>query len=129
MRGVIFGFLLVINQCVYSQNLVKGLIFDHDGLEIPGVKILETGTTNETASTLNGQFELLTVKDSTSISFSFIGYDTQTIVVTSDTTVNITMAFFEYNSRWLTVGTNYGFVNSIYGLQISNGVDEERFIY
>lgn len=95
MRGVLISLLIIINQGAISQNLVKGIVFDPDGIEIPGVKILEIRTTNETESTQNGQFELTTVKDSSSVSFTWIGYEAQTIVVTSDTIVNVTLEIYK----------------------------------
>ncbi len=129
MRGVLIFLIFLISSKTISQNLVKGSVYDPEGNELPEVKILETGTNNGTESNIKGYFELTTMNDASYLSFSWIGFKTQSVMVTSDTTLNITLNNDFYNTRWLTFGTNYEFFNSVIGLQISNGVDEEPLIH
>ncbi|MEQ8712225.1 MAG: carboxypeptidase-like regulatory domain-containing protein [Cyclobacteriaceae bacterium] len=108
---------------------MDGIVYDLDGATIPGAKVIETGTTNETESDIAGRFQLRTLKDSCNLTISWIGFKSQTVVITSDTTLNVTLDNDFYNTRWIAFGTSYGIVNQVFGLQISNGVDEEPLIH
>ncbi|NOZ33777.1 MAG: hypothetical protein GXO80_00580 [Chlorobi bacterium] len=110
--------------------MIQGIIKDIQGEVIPRAIINEIGTENKTTSDLEGNFILKTIHDSCSISFSFIGLEIKTINFTKDSTVNVTLEYGNYyNSRWLTIGTNYGFYSSVFGFQLSNGTDEEPLIH
>ena len=70
---------------------VTGTITDDTGAPLPGVNVVEKGTTNGTLTDANGKFKL-TVKGATSVlSISFIGYASQEIVVGSQNTLSIQM--------------------------------------
>lgn len=70
---------------------VTGAITDDTGAPLPGVNVVEKGTTNGTLTDANGKFKL-TVKGATSVlSISFIGYASQEIVVGSQNTLSIQM--------------------------------------
>ncbi|MBG8552586.1 SusC/RagA family TonB-linked outer membrane protein [Hymenobacter guriensis] len=55
-----------------------------DGAGLPGVTVLERGTTNGTSTDANGAFTL-TVQDGASLVFSSIGFVSQTVPVTGST--------------------------------------------
>ena len=130
MRTYLLIILTIISTEAFSQILVQGKIRDINGEAIPGALINEIGTENKTISDLEGNFSLKTNQDSCSVSFSFIGLEIKTINFTKDSLINVTLEFGNYyNTRWLTFGTNYEFFNSVIGLQISNGVDEEPLIH
>ncbi|MFN3379922.1 MAG: SusC/RagA family TonB-linked outer membrane protein [Runella zeae] len=70
---------------------VTGTITDDTGAPLPGVNVVEKGTTNGTLTDANGKFKL-TVKGATSVlSISFIGYASQEITVGSQNTLSIQM--------------------------------------
>lgn len=51
-------------------------------------------------------------------------------MVTSDTTLTIQFDFLDfYNTRWLSFGAQFDMVNQLFGIQISNAVDEEPLIH
>jgi hypothetical protein len=130
MRKFLLLILTVIPLQAFSQILVQGKIRDNNGENLPGAVISEIGAGNSTTSDIEGSFSLKTIQDSCKISFSFIGLDTQTITLTKDSTLNISLDFGDfYNTRWLSIGTNYESFNSVIGLQLSNGVDEEPLIH
>ncbi len=62
-----------------------------DGAGIPGVNILEKGTSNGTVSDADGNYRI-SVGDNATLVFSFVGYATQEAAVGSQSTVNVTMA-------------------------------------
>jgi hypothetical protein len=130
MRKFLLLILTVIPWQAFWQILVQGKIRDNNGENLPGAVISEIGAGNSTTTDIEGSFSLKTIQDSCKISFSFIGLDTQTITLTKDSTLNISLDFGDfYNTRWLSIGTNYESFNSVIGLQLSNGVDEEPLIH
>jgi len=75
----------------FAQRSITGKVTDSgDGSGIPGVNILEKGTTNGTASDFDGNFTL-TVGNNATIVFSFIGYKTQEVAVGTQSSVNVSM--------------------------------------
>ncbi len=84
MCGALSGFA--------QQKTVSGKVTSSDdGLAMPGVNILEKGTTNGTVTDSNGEFKIEVSANST-LTFSFVGYATQEVVVGSQTTINTILA-------------------------------------
>ncbi len=127
-RYLLFIATLFISFSARAQHLVQGKVHDQVN-SLPGVKITEKGTDNTTTTDSNGQFNLTTVHDSTVLIFQYLGYWPRTVLVTSDTTLNIHLSNDFYNTRWLSFGAHYQSINSLYGFQISNAVDEEPLIH
>ena len=76
----------------YAQTTVSGQVTDaDDGSGLPGVNILEKGTTNGTISDFDGNYTL-TVSDGATLVFSFVGYQAQEIVVGSQTSISVSLA-------------------------------------
>ncbi len=74
-----------------EKKTVTGFISDSEtGEGLPGVSILEKGTSNGTITDLDGNFTLQVAEDGTLI-ISYVGYVTEEVSVTGMTEVNITM--------------------------------------
>ena len=85
--------LLILSTAVaYAQDrVVTGKITaSDDGSALPGVNILEVGTTNGTVSDGDGNFKIQVGSNAT-LSVSFIGYKSQDIVVGNQTSINIVL--------------------------------------
>ncbi|MBD0831843.1 SusC/RagA family TonB-linked outer membrane protein [Aestuariibaculum sediminum] len=88
-------YLLMILALVFTSYLsaqsieVKGNVKDGSGMPIPGVNILQKNTAKGTVSDFDGNFVLSDIEIGTTITFSYIGYVTQDVVVTNDTFLNI----------------------------------------
>ncbi|WP_044238078.1 SusC/RagA family TonB-linked outer membrane protein [Flexithrix dorotheae] len=74
----------------YQQKISGKITSDEDGEPLPGVSILVKGTTNGTTSDLDGNYSLM-VPEGSSLQFSYIGYNTQEIVVGNQTEINIVL--------------------------------------
>src|SRR5579872_1747693 len=85
-------FLMLCVTQVFAQNrTVTGTVTaKDDGLPIPGATVKVKGTTTATVTNSAGKFSL-TVPSGSSIVVSFVGYDTQTITVGSQTTINVSL--------------------------------------
>lgn len=65
-------------------NLVQGTVTDTDGNPLPSVSILVTGTTIGTMASSDGKYSINLPADAKSLTFSFIGFQTQTLPVSSN---------------------------------------------
>src|SRR5690554_535218 len=69
---------------------VSGKVIDQNGQPIPGVTISVPGSGIGTATDIDGNYTLFVPNGSTLV-FSFIGFQSQTIEVGSRTVINVTM--------------------------------------
>ncbi|RPD90700.1 SusC/RagA family TonB-linked outer membrane protein [Aureibaculum marinum] len=75
-----------------QTRTVTGTITDAaDGATLPGVNIIEKGTTNGVTSDFDGNYSI-EVSEGATLQFSFIGYTTQEVVVGGQTTINVSLA-------------------------------------
>lgn len=83
---------MALHTNVYSQeSVISGSITDNYGESIPGVNIVIKGTTRGTTSDVDGQFELKTKAGDETLIFSFIGYNTEEIAISSQTTLVVVL--------------------------------------
>lgn len=84
--------MLFISMGIYAQTTVSGIVTEQEtGTPLPGVNVFVKGTTNGTTTDFDGNYELTTENGSTLV-FSYIGFQTAEIVVTSE---NIDVALEE----------------------------------
>jgi len=83
--------MLVTLVAVAQERTVSGKVTsEEDGSSIPGVNILEKGTTNGTASDVDGNYTL-TVGPQAVLVFSFIGYTPQEVPVGGQSVINVAL--------------------------------------
>lgn len=75
-----------------QQRVITGLITESDGNPLPGVTVMEKGTTNGTLSDANGKYSITVTKANPVLVFSFVGYTSQDVTVGSQSVVNLTLA-------------------------------------
>ena len=73
----------------WSQTTVTGNVTEALG-PLPGVNILENGTTNGTTTDFDGNYTI-TVADDATLVFSYTGFTSKEISVNGQTTINVTM--------------------------------------
>lgn len=84
--------LLLLPFTALAQSTLKGIISDAaSGQPIPGANVLVEGTTNGTATDIDGNFTLTNVKSGDRIVVSFIGYKDQTIDYKGQASVNLSL--------------------------------------
>lgn len=74
-----------------QTNKVTGKVTDSSGVPLPGVTVVVKGTTNGTITSFDGGYSLSNVPSNSTISFSFVGMNTQEIVVGNKTVINVTL--------------------------------------
>ena len=91
MKTLIFTLgCLFITAFTFAQSSVSGTITDSNGGPLPGVNIIEKGTSNGTSTDFDGNYTL-TVPNDAVLVISFVGFETQEISVNSQTTINVTL--------------------------------------
>ncbi len=71
---------------------ITGKVTDESGEALPGVSIVQKGTTNGTTTNAEGRYSLNVSSTSVVLSFSFIGYSSQEQAVGNNTTLNVSMS-------------------------------------
>lgn len=90
MKQLLF-FLILFPCFLFSQTVkVKGVITDSRG-PLPGVNILEKGTTNGVTTDFNGNYELVVSSSQSTISVTYIGYKSTEVAVGTKKNINITL--------------------------------------
>ncbi len=83
--------LIAFCNTLFAQLSVSGTIVDQDGQPIPGVTILDDNNkTNGTVTDFDGNYTISVPSDGT-IKVSFIGYQSQSIAVSGQTNINISL--------------------------------------
>ena len=75
---------------IYAQQGVSGTVSDASGNPIPGVNVVEKGTTNGTASDFDGNYSI-SVSSNATLVFSYVGYGTVEQAV-NGATMNVTLS-------------------------------------
>ncbi|MEX2234285.1 MAG: carboxypeptidase-like regulatory domain-containing protein, partial [Cyclobacteriaceae bacterium] len=70
---------------------VSGVVRDDTGSPVPGVNVIEKGTTNGTATDVDGRYSLLVNSQDAVLVFSFIGYTTQEVTAAGRSSIDISM--------------------------------------
>ena len=90
----LYLFLLVLvtsTATIFAQVRVSGTVTDADGLTLPGVSIVQVGTTVGTTTDVNGNYTLNATSTSAVLRFTFVGMKTVEQPLNGRTTVNVTM--------------------------------------
>ncbi|MCR8666761.1 TonB-dependent receptor [Aestuariibaculum sp. M13] len=77
-------------QDTNSKKAVTGTVVDPMGVPLPGVNIVEKGTTNGVVTNFDGEF-VISVNEEATLVLSFVGMKTSEISVKGTTTVNVTL--------------------------------------
>jgi len=93
MKTKIYSFLVMLLFTVagYAQSYeVVGTVTDSDNQPLPGVSVSVKGTTKGTSTDFDGKYTLQ-VNNGEVLVFTFVGFETQQVTLSGQSTVNITM--------------------------------------
>jgi len=74
----------------FAQVSVSGTVLDNNGLALPGVNVIEKGTSNGITTDFDGKFNI-TVQEGASLVFSYVGFTSVTEIVGKRGTIDITL--------------------------------------
>lgn len=92
MKKILFtiGFL-VWATITWAQNIqIKGKVTDNSGIPLPGVTVMEKGTTNGGVTNFEGFYQIDASSTGT-LSFSFIGYKASEIAVSGKNKIDVVL--------------------------------------
>ena len=79
IRYLCFLVVMMSAGTLYSQT-ITGKVTDNENLPLPGATVLVKETQNSTVTDIDGSYKLSNVKTGSPLEFSFIGFNTQTVV-------------------------------------------------
>ena len=83
---------LLLSQLTFAQaSLVKGQVVDKEGNPLPGVSVLQLGSTNGTITSIDGKYAISNLNENDSLRFSYVGFNNQVIKVGKQTIINVVM--------------------------------------
>ena len=92
-RNLTVLLMLLCLTAAAQERTVSGKVTSaDDGSAVPGVNVLEKGTSNGTTTDMDGNFKINVTSENSILSFSFIGFVTQEVTVGAQTLVNVSMA-------------------------------------
>lgn len=86
-----FLFTLAFTTAFAQQKAVSGKVTSSDdGMGLPGVSILEKGTTNSTSTDMEGNYRI-SVNPNATLVFSYIGFSSQEVALNNRSSVSVTL--------------------------------------
>ncbi len=83
LNGLLTLLLVLVVQLGFAQEkTVTGTVLDEDGLPLPGVNVIEQGTSNGVQTNFDGEFTL-SIEVGDVMVFSYLGFATKEVAVTS----------------------------------------------
>ena len=79
------------SHLIKQGTKVTGTVTDAEGTPLPGVNIVEVGTTNGAVTDLDGNYTITVSSEDAVLSFSFVGYLTEVIEVGGQTSIDVTL--------------------------------------
>ncbi|MDP3311928.1 MAG: TonB-dependent receptor [Lutibacter sp.] len=95
--------LCFITNIAIAQEVITGTVTDTSSEPLAGASIVEKGTSNGTVADFNGKYKI-TVKQGTTLVFSYIGFQSKEIIVKSSI-INVTLASGEQLNEVQIVGS------------------------
>jgi TonB-dependent SusC/RagA subfamily outer membrane receptor len=112
-----------------QTRTITGMVTDvADGSALPGVNVLVQGTSRGTATDVEGHYSLEVGSEETTLTFTFVGYKTQSVVLGAQTVVDVALEVdFTTLSDVVVIGYGVvkksdltGAVSSIRGADLTN---------
>ncbi|MCB0434499.1 MAG: TonB-dependent receptor [Flavobacteriaceae bacterium] len=80
-RILMFAVAFICSTVAFAQGTVTGTVLDNSNMPMPGVNIVEKGTTNGVSTDFDGNFTIETKSSDAVLVFSYIGYLTKEVSV------------------------------------------------
>jgi TonB-linked SusC/RagA family outer membrane protein len=85
------NFVVIVPKEEMQQVPVTGRILDSGGLPMPGVNVVEKGTTNGAVTDLDGNYSIVVSSPEATLVFSSVGYLSEEVIVGSQSTIDLTL--------------------------------------
>lgn len=82
---------LIFIQSIYAQFTISGKVVDESNQPLPGVNVIEKGTTNGTITDLEGKYSLKVKDENALLVFSFIGMKTTEVNIAGKSNIDVSL--------------------------------------
>lgn len=84
--------VMIFNISLFAQDgyQLSGTVSDEANVPLPGVNVIVANTSTGTATDFDGKFQL-EVKSGDVLQFTYVGYTTQSITITNQTSLNVVL--------------------------------------
>src|SRR5690606_17301499 len=90
-RFLLLAFFFALVQVAWLQTRsVSGTVSDENGITLPGVNVIEEGTSNGVSTDIDGNYQISVPSDATLV-FSYVGFIAQEIPVSGREVINVTL--------------------------------------
>jgi TonB-linked SusC/RagA family outer membrane protein len=89
LKNLVVLLFVVFASSAFAQQTITGTVSASDG-PLPGVNIIEKGTTNGVTTDFDGNYSI-TVADNATLVFSYIGFKTVELPVNGQSSLNVTL--------------------------------------
>jgi iron complex outermembrane receptor protein len=96
--------LSIFSTFAFAQQIVTGKVLDTQGQPLPGVNILEKGTTNGSISDIDGNYTI-EVEENATLVFSYVGFTTKEISVGTESSIEVTLTEGDVLDQVVIVGS------------------------
>jgi TonB-linked SusC/RagA family outer membrane protein len=87
----VFVFVALVSIHGAMAQTITGTVSDEAGVPLPGVNIVEKGTSNGVTSDFDGNYGITVSDSNATLVFSYLGYQTIEIQVSGRTTIDLTL--------------------------------------
>jgi len=105
MKHTYLLLVALLSSCmIFAQQQVTGKVSDSSGSPIPGVNIVEKGTSNGTTSDFDGNYAIVADENATLV-FSYVGFASQEVEINGQSQMDVIMADGESLDEIILVGS------------------------
>ncbi|MEX0884350.1 MAG: SusC/RagA family TonB-linked outer membrane protein, partial [Cyclobacteriaceae bacterium] len=83
--------LIVAGLKAQGSRELSGKVTNTEGLTMPGVTVVEKGTTNGTVTDVNGNYSFTVSENAETLVFSFVGMETKEIIIGNQSQINVSL--------------------------------------
>jgi len=87
----LFQILFLLPLVMFSQKTLTGTVADNTGFPLPGASVIEKGTTNGTATNIDGVFSIEFNQTPSTLVVSYIGFITQEVLINNQSNITIVL--------------------------------------
>jgi len=110
---------LIPSTLSFGQITITGSILsEEDSKGLPGVSIIEFGTSNSVMADLNGDYKIIVSDTATFLEFNFVGFVPRKVPINGQTVINTSLKpyiIYEAFDQKIGLFLQSGLVNTIYG--------------
>ncbi len=92
MKKLTFILIVLCTSLSFAQKAITGVVTDEKGSPLPGVNIIEKGTSNGSVTDFDGKYTIEISGAESILVYSFVGFNKKEISVGSQSTINVTLS-------------------------------------